>query len=635
MFRKPEIQFVRDVLWSKKAIVLGFIVLEIGIGLLSVALPFFTKIQIEQLEGKAFPFLQENFHSFFLSFILVVCAVFILKLLEFVFQNIRWIARLTMRFGLGYLSEIKLYEKLQTLDINFLENPRNRRMLHMLLRSKELSENVLQYVGQNIHNIISIVGVFPILALIDVRFFFVVIMSSLLSAYSSQYAMERKNAIDLVQDKLDARTWSIHNALQYQLPALLSIGGEKTLLDQYKLAMQRGYKFGIASAGVGVFFAFLRWIILHSAELFVIISMGKAVIDHQATFATYTMVLMYVSILQSSISDLLEAYPEWIKLRIAFDRLGFFLAIQPRYSMDQVMPLDQELKRTDVSVQGVNFRYPQLNAEEKSYVKNFLQRSKLLGKKTYVWNFDVEEIKNWEELLESTENDSPLVLVDVSCVFKKGTITAIVGKNGSGKTTLSRLLLRNIDPEQGNISFGERDFSTLDPKDIRKHISIVQQSPYILREFTVKENLLLGVDDKAMTDEYIWNILEKVGLTEVIKAHEKGLESLLGDDLRLSGGEEQLLVIARVILQNRPILIFDEGTNQLDAEHEMAILQLLIEMKKDKVILMITHRMTSARKADYIYVLEKGHILEEGTHETLLQSKNGLYTRFWNIQVVE
>jgi ABC-type multidrug transport system fused ATPase/permease subunit len=122
-------------------------------------------------------------------------------------------------------------------------------------------------------------------------------------------------------------------------------------------------------------------------------------------------------------------------------------------------------------------------------------------------------------------------------------------------------------------------------------------------------------------------------LDSFIRTLPKGLDSVVGEDTSFSGGQEQLLAIGRVLIQQRPFVIFDEGSSQLDVEKEFMVLQLLKELRQSAGILFITHRMSVAKKADYIYVMDKGEIVEEGTHAELLDTK-GLYSQFWDMQII-
>ncbi len=136
------------------------------------------------------------------------------------------------------------------------------------------------------------------------------------------------------------------------------------------------------------------------------------------------------------------------------------------------------------------------------------------------------------------------------------------------------------------------------------------------------------------SDEDLWNILKDFGLAEKIKSFRLGLDTPLGWDIDLSGGQRQLIVIIRVILQDRQILIFDEGTSQLDAENELLVMKRLLERKSNKIIVFITHRLSTIRKADLILCLEKGRIGDIGNHSELL-ARDSLYKKFYEMQMSE
>ena len=172
------------------------------------------------------------------------------------------------------------------------------------------------------------------------------------------------------------------------------------------------------------------------------------------------------------------------------------------------------------------------------------------------------------------------------------------------------------------------------PQALHRHVALVSQEPFYLSSFSIRENLLLGVE-REVSDDELWRILADVDLRGAIEKLPKGLDSLVGDEVHLSGGQYQLLAIGRVLLQRRPFVLLDEGTNQLDAEHEALIVRSLERLKEHATVVIITHRMTSARRADRIYVLDGGRVTQQGTHAQLLEEKGGLYRKFWDLQVVE
>jgi ABC-type multidrug transport system fused ATPase/permease subunit len=145
----------------------------------------------------------------------------------------------------------------------------------------------------------------------------------------------------------------------------------------------------------------------------------------------------------------------------------------------------------------------------------------------------------------------------------------------------------------------------------------------------------MGSEKLQNNQERIKSVLKDLELDGFIDTLPKNLDTIIDEDTSLSGGQKQLLAVARTLLQQRPFLIFDEGSSQLDAEKEFLVMKQLLKVKREAGVLFITHRMSVARKADYIYVIDEGRIVQEGTHSELVDEKNGLYSKFWSLQMVD
>ena len=221
------------------------------------------------------------------------------------------------------------------------------------------------------------------------------------------------------------------------------------------------------------------------------------------------------------------------------------------------------------------------------------------------------------------------VLNDISLDIIKGSTTAIVGSTGSGKSTLIKLLLRLYDVDAGNILFDDINIKDLDIGTLRKDIGLVSQDIFLF-EGTVFENIAYG-NLQANEDE-IWRAAKLSESDEFINLLPNKKDTVVGErGQKLSGGQRQRISIARAILKNPEILILDEATSAVDNETEAAIQRSLDTLKKGRTVVAIAHRLSTIRNADIIYVLEKGRIVESGTHEELVDLQK-VYANLWNVQ---
>jgi len=223
---------------------------------------------------------------------------------------------------------------------------------------------------------------------------------------------------------------------------------------------------------------------------------------------------------------------------------------------------------------------------------------------------------------------------DISFDVKVGETIAFVGPSGSGKSTLMKLLVGLYRPQEGNIFYNNLDENTIHFDDLRKQIGFVTQDTNLFSG-TIKENLTFV--NPAATEEQLNDVLQKASCTNLISRAEKGLDTMIGEGgLKLSGGEKQRLSIARALLRKPHLLIFDEATSALDSLTEEEITNTIkdISSEKEQISILIAHRLSTIMHADRIYVLEKGIVVETGTHEKLLEEK-GLYYAMWRQQIGE
>lgn len=225
--------------------------------------------------------------------------------------------------------------------------------------------------------------------------------------------------------------------------------------------------------------------------------------------------------------------------------------------------------------------------------------------------------------------DEKTILDHISCEMKKNTITAIVGLSGSGKTTFCNLIARFWDVNTGEILIGGKNIKEYTLPHLMSHIAMVFQSVYLFED-TIENNIKFGVP--SATREEVIEAAKKAMCHDFIEALPNGYDTLIGEGgATLSGGEKQRISIARAMLKDAPIVIFDEATANIDPENEDKLKAAIEELTKNKTIIMIAHRLSTIRNADQILVLNNGKIEQRGNHEELIK-QGGLYKTLINMK---
>lgn len=227
------------------------------------------------------------------------------------------------------------------------------------------------------------------------------------------------------------------------------------------------------------------------------------------------------------------------------------------------------------------------------------------------------------------EDDSKPLLKDVSFTVNPGESVAIVGKTGSGKSTLINLMIRLLDYNEGQILFDGVEITEINKKHLRRNVGIIMQEPFLYSR-TLYDNI--GIMDQEASEEKVYKAATIAALHDDIVGFESGYKTIVGErGVTLSGGQKQRVAIARMLLDSKPVLIFDDSLSAVDTETDIQIRRALDNYWKDTTVFIITHRITTAMEADKIIVLDKGRIIEMGNHQELL-SRHGLYSELWDIQ---
>lgn len=240
----------------------------------------------------------------------------------------------------------------------------------------------------------------------------------------------------------------------------------------------------------------------------------------------------------------------------------------------------------------------------------------------------VEEGISFKNVSFSYENNDEFVLKDINLTIRKGEILAIVGKSGAGKSTLVNLIPRFYDPAKGAIEIDGIDIRKIKHESLLTHIAIVSQQTFLFNR-SLRENILYGRRDATI--EEIYAAARSANIHEFIISLPKGYDTVVGElGVKLSGGQRQRIAIARAILKNAPILLLDEATSSLDYESEKLVQDALNNLIAGKTTIIVAHRLSTIQHCDRIIVMQNGHIVETGSHDSLM-SGEGEYKRVYQL----
>jgi ATP-binding cassette subfamily B protein len=328
---------------------------------------------------------------------------------------------------------------------------------------------------------------------------------------------------------------------------------------------------------------------------------GHLAIDGTVTVGTLLAITALLARLYGPLTALSNVRIDVMTALVSFERIFEVLDLAP---MVQDRPSAKELVGKDFAVEfkNVSFSYPK--AEEIS-------------------------LSSLESVAKPETVESGVVLNGLTFKAKPGTMTALVGPSGAGKTTISALVPRLYDVTDGSIEVGGVDIRELTMKSLRENIGVVMQDAHLFHD-TIGENLRYAKPNA--TEAEMQAACEAAQIWPLVSSLPNGFDTMVGErGHRLSGGEKQRLAIARLLLKSPQVVILDEATAHLDSENESLVHAALSAALKGRTSLVIAHRLSTVRDADQILVLEKGVIVERGTHDELV-AKNGLYAELYNRQ---
>lgn len=557
----------------------------------------------------------------------------------------------------SYLED-RFQKFLRTFDGAFLGAENNLRMVRSLQQNMSSMQTSFTSIIQSLIEIpVGVITLVAILPLIHPYLLGVITVSVVISLILDGLESNKWRQYELVENRRSGQRWELRWLITSYFSQLLANGWIAQLYNSYTDRRTKYFETNFEMQQSSRWFKLINNFVSQLANTAAILIGGFLFLTQAITIGTFTIFNYYVTRVRGLMEKIGDLVRQVLEMRFSLFKLDFILHIKPKLDYTNIQEFTGENIK-NIEVRNLFFRYPEFFQEEQNYMQKMQERLGVLDKKEtdktglekwfsiIMQKLNQANVSNWRqnslkkefkelEKMFTSASENKIILNDLSFKLEKGKIYALVGYNGAGKTTITKLIKRTLDPSEGQILIDGRDLKTIDPLLWRKNIASVEQQDFILSALSVRENLMLGIENDEssrlkLSDKELWEAIEIVGL----KSEIADLDLIMEENLDLSGGQKQLLEIARVYLQKKPIVILDEGTNQLDAIKENQILKTLQKVKNDTIVIFITHRMTTCNKCDEVLVLDNGQLVTQGKPADLLASNTpNLYQTFWNLQV--
>jgi len=588
--------------------------------LLYTVLGLLTPLILRALIDKAIP--QEDIQRL----ILYAVGLLLVPILSGACQVLERSFSATIGEGVIYDLRVALYSRLQRMSLRFFTHTQVGELISRLNNDVVGAQNAInRTLVSMVKNFIQVILVLIVMFTLEWRL-------TLMSAVIVPLFIFAARQLGAVFREIARRQMEVNARMNASLGETLNIGGallvklfgrQKDEVERFGSRADEVRQLGIRRAMLARLFIVLIGLLTAIGTALIYGIGGYMVILKVFTLGTIVAFGSYLAQLYSSFQGLVNAPVEFSTSLVSFERV-FEVIDLPLDIIERDPPVSMQPVKGELIFEHVTFKYADsseglLHDVARPYSADQLPRGMLSETR-----FEKKTIKN-----DQTNQAREMALEDIDFKVSSGQLVALVGPSGAGKTTLTYLIPRLYDPTEGRILLDGQDLRDLSLADLAEVIGMVTQESYLFHD-TVLANLLYACPDASQ--EAVEAAARTANIHQFISALPEGYYTVVGErGYRLSGGEKQRLALARVLLKDPRILILDEATSSLDSESEALIQEAMGRVLTTRTSIVIAHRLSTILSADLILVLNRGRIVERGTHAQLL-AKGGLYAQLYETQ---
>lgn len=594
----------------RKFVFASFLVATVLVSVLYGIIPYFYKLFADNLEA-------QNFDALIPILVIFVC----LRFAALFLGNLSFFLGDAVTFDGAINARIKIFKHIQDLDFAFHSSKSIGSLISVTKRGEGAFWGLFQAIH---HRFLDVIVRFFVMAYfftqVDFRITIYAFVSMVIALMVTKFLVDinikARMRHNYEEDKVSAIITD--NLVNFETVKLFSKENweQNRLKDNLKDWLKYGWKyvntFRLIDASVGSLINISTFIVL----LFIV----NEAQNLRLGVGDFLLIFGFVNSFYPQLFELVYSFREVTKSYADIEKYFEILDNEVEVK-DPAKPVSLPKVVGEVIFNNVSFSY---DSVERGSESNLGNKSKAVVPSSVKGDFAVN--RHGGRHKDGKKN----AVKNINLSIKPGESIALVGRSGSGKTTLVKLLLRFYDVDAGSITLDGVDIREFRKSDLRGFTGVVPQEPVLFNN-TISYNIGYGAE--SGTQKEIIEAARLANLHKFIKSLRKGYETNVGErGIKLSGGQKQRLAIARMILSDPKIIIFDEATSQLDSENEKLIQDAFWKAAKAKTTIIIAHRLSTALRADKIVVMENGQIVEVGSHSTLLKKEKSLYKYFWGLQ---